>query len=85
MKYLENEDFEDFSNCETIIKFIRIEYLYIRIDWLFNFINTRNPFRGEFKKLVIRNSLIHLKSIILIKICYLLFFNKDEKLKTNTT
>lgn len=27
MKYLENEDFEDFSNCETIIKFIRIEYL----------------------------------------------------------
>lgn len=71
IEYLKNEGFNDFQNCEATIQFIRT------IDWLFDFMNTRNPFGKGFKKPITRNSLVLLKPVVLRKIdCF--FF----KLKT---
>jgi len=79
LEYLKKENFEKFQNCEATVQFIRT------IDWLFDFMNTKNPFGKGFKKPVTRNNLLELKSIVINKINYLFSLKiQDGNLISNT-
>lgn len=65
IKYLKTEGMDEFQNCEATVQFIET------IDWLFDILNSRNPFGKGFKKPLTRDRLAYLKTIISEKMNYL--------------
>jgi len=56
---------KEFQDCDATIKFIET------IDWLFDFLSSRNPFGKGFKQPLTKNRLSHLKQAIPKKLNYL--------------
>jgi len=65
MKFLKNVGIEGFENCDATVKFIQT------IDYLFDFLNTKNPFGKGFKQPLTRDRLLHMKEVLPDKLNYL--------------
>ncbi|KYN29364.1 THAP domain-containing protein 9, partial [Trachymyrmex cornetzi] len=71
IKFLKKVGLKEFQDCDATVKFIEI------IDWLFDVLNSRNPFGKDFKQPLTKNRLTYLKKVIPEKINYL--FNLEAK------
>ncbi|KYN22497.1 THAP domain-containing protein 9 [Trachymyrmex cornetzi] len=71
IKFLKKVGLKEFQDCDVTVKFIEI------IDWLFDVLNSRNPFGKGFKQPLTKNRLTYLKEVIPEKINYL--FNLEAK------
>ena len=65
IKFLKTIGIEGFENCDATVKFIQT------IDYLFDFLNTRNPFGKGFKQPLTRDRLLHMKEVLPDKLNYL--------------
>lgn len=70
---------ENFQDCGATVKFIET------IDWLFDFLNTRNPFGKGYKQPLTSQRLTYLKPLLIKKINYLYTLKaKDGRLVVDT-
>lgn len=65
LKYLKSTNIEGFEDCDATVKFIET------IDWLFDFLNIRNPFGKSFKQPLTKNRLLHMNKVLPDKLNYL--------------
>lgn len=73
IQFLKEEEFDQFRNSDSTVKFIRI------IDKLFDFLNSRNPFGKGYKKPIFQNDLPYLKNMVQEYIKYLFLLKSRGK------